>query len=85
MLELIAMFSLGKTIGNIALEKGLKPLRFILSMIFMWIAMELLFAFVGMSLFGNVMGAYFCVLGGAAFGGYLGYRNVLNAPDTTEY
>jgi hypothetical protein len=54
-------------------------------MIFMWIAMELLFAFVGMSLFGNVMGAYFCVLGGAAFGGYLGYRNVLNAPDTTEY
>lgn len=85
MLELIAMFSLGKTIRNIALEKGLKPLRFILNMIFLWIGMELLFAFLGMSIFGNMMGAYFCALAGAALGGYLGYRGVVNATSVEDY
>ena len=85
MLELIAMFSLGKTIRAIAMEKGLKPLRYILNMIFLWIGLELLFAFIGMSLFGNMMGAYFCALAGAAFGGYLGYRGVVNAPDASEF
>ena len=84
MLELIAMFSLGKTIRNVALEKGLKPLRFILNMIFLWVGLELLFAFIGMSVFGNLMGAYFCALGGAVLGGYLGYRGVVNAPDASD-
>ncbi len=85
MLELIAMFSLGQTIRAIAMEKGLKPLRYILNMIFLWVGFELLFAFIGLSLFSNMMGAYFFALAGAVFGGYLGYRGVVNAPDASEF
>lgn len=79
MLEIIAMISLGRTIRNIALEKGLKPLRYILTMIFLWIGCEMMGAAIGLSLFGNMFAAYVCALAGAVLGGYLSYQRVVNA------
>ncbi|WP_258102982.1 hypothetical protein [Marinoscillum sp. MHG1-6] len=79
MLEIIAMFSLGSTIRNIALDKGLKPGPFIVMMIMYWIGLEFTGAYIGMQITTSMAGAYFCGLAGAAFGGYLGYQRVLKA------
>ncbi|MFH6985292.1 hypothetical protein [Marinoscillum sp. 108] len=79
MLELIAMFSIGKTIRNIAVEKRLKPSPFIVNMVLLWLGFEFVGAFIGLTIFNNLMGGYFCGLAGAAIGGYLGYQRVVRA------
>lgn len=85
MLEIIAMVSLGRTIRNIVLEKGLRPTRYILNMVFLWVGLEIVGLYVGMRLFANPFGAYLLAIVGAAFGGYLGYRGAVNAqPEIIE-
>lgn len=79
------MVSLGKTIRNIAREKGMKASRFIWTMVLLWIGLEIVGMYIGLSLFGSPFAAYFCAIIGAAFGGYLAYRNVVNAqPETLD-
>ncbi|MEO9475354.1 MAG: hypothetical protein ABJG41_07455 [Cyclobacteriaceae bacterium] len=85
MLEIIAMISLGRTIKNIVLEKGLRPTRYIINMVLLWISMEIVGLYIGMQLFPNPFGAYLLAIAGAAFGGYLGYRGAVNAqPEIIE-
>lgn len=85
MLEIIAMISLGRTIRNIALEKGLKPNKFIWRMVLSWIGLEIVGLYIGMSLFNNAFGAYICAIMGAALGGYLAYKQVVIAqPEIVE-
>lgn len=84
MLEIIAMFSLGRTIRNITINKGLKPAPYIIMMILYWIGMEFVGAYIGISLSGSMMIGYFCGLAGAAFGGYIGYQRALKAEPIEE-
>jgi len=84
MLEIIAIFSLGKSIKVTVEEKGLKPLKYILLLIAMWIGFEILGGILGALLFGNGLGIYIFALLGAAFGGYLSYNIAKNA-NPSEY
>lgn len=85
MLEIIAMVSLGRTIRTIVLEKGMKPARFIWTMVGLWIGLEIVGMYIGMSLFRNPFAAYLFAIAGAALGGYLAYKNAVNAePEVIE-
>ena len=79
MLEIIAIIALGKSISKIIRAKGLKPLKYILLMVFLWITFEFVGLVIGTLLFGEGIGAYLMALPGAALGGYLSYRIAVNA------
>ncbi|WP_157503040.1 hypothetical protein [Mangrovimonas xylaniphaga] len=79
MIEIIAIISLSKSIKTMVLEKGLKPTKYIVTMIVLWILFEFLFAIIGAIIFGEGLMIYlFCMLG-AALGGYTGYSIAKNA------
>lgn len=79
MLEIIAIFVLGKAIKKIALEKELKPTKYILIMIFFWLSFEFLGIVLGFVLFEDGLIPYLLALPAAALGGYLSYTIVKNA------
>lgn len=86
MLELIGIITLGKAIQKIVTEKGLKPTKYILLMVILWLGFEVIGLFVGMILFGNVMTGYLLAFPGAAMGGYISYSVARNAtPAQNEY
>ncbi|MFY0601006.1 MAG: hypothetical protein JXR03_15125 [Cyclobacteriaceae bacterium] len=80
MLEIIAMISLGRTIRNIALEKGLKPSKYIVNMVLLWIGFEIIGAYIGMNITHNLFGSYLFAMAGAVLGGYLAYQSAVKAP-----
>lgn len=85
MLEIIILYFLAKNTGNLAIKKGLPPLRWKITMIVTWIIFELIGLFFGLSFFGsdNLMGLMAIALA-SAFGGYLLIRYILeNKPDDT--
>jgi len=73
MLEIIAIMSVSKTIREIALDKGLKPAKYILILIALWIGFEFLGGMIGAILFGPGLESYLVAIVGAVVGGYLGY------------
>ena len=78
MLDLIVLYFLAKSIGLLAIKKGLPPLRWKLTLIGVWLAFEMLGLVIGVVLFGtgNLYGLI--ALGFAsAFGGYLLIRYIL--------
>lgn len=79
MLEIIAIFTLGKWIKNSVNAKGLKATKYILLMIFFWISFEFLGMVLGIIIFGEGLQAYLLALPGAALGGYLSYTIAKNA------
>ena len=74
MLEVIAIITLGKSISKMTREKGLKPLKYVLLMIAMWIGFEIGGAMIGAILYGESPLVYLFALLGAAFGGFLSYQ-----------
>jgi len=79
MLEIIAIIALGRTIKKIALEKGLKPTKYILLMVFFWLSFEFLGMVIGFIIFGDGLIPYLLALPAAALGGYFSYTIVKNA------
>lgn len=79
MIELIIIFTLGKSISGIIRDKGRKPFKYVLLMILMWVGFEFLGAFIGAMIFGEGLIVYPFALGGAALGGYLSYNIAKNA------
>lgn len=79
MLELIAIFTLGKAIKKMVQAKGLKATKYILLMIFFWLSFEFLGMVLGIVIFGEGLAAYLLALPGAALGGYLSYTIAKNA------
>lgn len=79
MLEIIAIFTLGKAIKNKVQAKGLKATKYILLMVFFWLSFEFLGMVLGIIIFGEGLEAYLLALPGAALGGYLGYTIAKNA------
>ncbi len=79
MLEIIAIFIVGKAIKNMVLAKGLKATKYILLMVFFWLSFEFLGLMLGIIIFGNEFTAYLLAIPGAALGGYLGYNIAKNA------
>ncbi len=79
MLEIIAIIYLGRTIKKIAIEKELKPSKYILLMVFFWLSFEFLGMVIGFMIFRDGLMPYLLALPGAALGGYVGYYFVKNA------
>ncbi len=79
MLEIIAIIALGRAIKKIALEKGLKPTKYILLMVFFWLSFEFLGMIIGFAIFGDGLIPYLIALPAAGLGGYLSYTIVKNA------
>lgn len=79
MLELIAIFILGKAIKKMVHAKGLKATKYILLMIFFWLSFEFLGMVLGIIIFGEGLTAYLLALPGAALGAYLSYTIAKNA------
>lgn len=82
MLEIIVLIFLTRSIGNLAVRKGLAPGPWKLYTVLAWVTAEILGFFIAASVFTNILG----ILGTAifsAFGGYLIVRKTLeNKPDT---
>lgn len=84
MLELIAIFTLGKSIKKMVQAKGLKATKYILLMVFFWLSFEFLGMVLGIIIFGEGLEAYLFALPGAALGGYLSYTIAKNAVPELE-
>ncbi|MCC7379646.1 MAG: hypothetical protein IT255_09820 [Chitinophagaceae bacterium] len=78
MLEIVLLYFLAKNIGNLAIKKGLPPLKWKITMIATWILFEFTGMFLGISFFGtgNLIGLMAIGLA-SAFGGYLLIRYIL--------
>ena len=83
MIEIILLFILTKSIGTLAIKKGLPPGRWKFTMVIAWIIFELIGLMIGLAIFGKdnliaLMGfGLVC-----AFGGYLTVRYILeNKPN----
>ena len=78
MLEIIILIFLMRRMGNLALQKGLKPTPWKLYTVSAWIVAELTGCLLGMLLFGNTnYVAIFSIALMSAFGGYLIVRAIL--------
>lgn len=87
MLDLILLYFLAKHIGQLAVKKGLPPLKWKLILICVWLLFEMMGLFFGVAFFGagNLTGLLALGLA-SAFGGYLVVRRVLeNKPDSNPY
>ena len=83
MIEIILLFFLTKSIGELAVKKGLPSGRWKFIVVMAWIGFELIGMMIGMALLGsgNLVGLMMFGLV-AAFGGYLTVRYILeNKPD----
>ncbi len=83
MLEIVLLYFLTKSIGKLAVKKGLPSLRWKLTLIGAWIVFEMIGLMIGVAMFGtgNLVGLIAIGLA-SAFGGYLVVRYVLeNKPD----
>ena len=83
MIEIILLFFLTKSIGELAAKKGLPSGRWKFIVVMAWIGFELIGMMIGMALLGsgNLVGLMMFGLV-AAFGGYLTVRYILeNKPD----
>ncbi|MEN8250106.1 MAG: hypothetical protein ABFS32_14330 [Bacteroidota bacterium] len=86
MIEIIAIITLGKTIRGIISEKGLKPWKYILLMVVLWLGFEIIGFIIAGLILGESLISYLFAIAGAALGGYLSYRIALNAePAQMEY
>lgn len=83
MIEIILLFLLAKSIGSLAVKKGLPARRWKIIMVLAWIMFEMIGLMIGLVIFGkqNLLGLMgFGLL--CAFGGYLSVRYFLeNKPD----
>jgi hypothetical protein len=78
MLEIVLLYFLAKSIGVLAIKKGLPPLKWKLTLIGTWIVFEMTGLFIGIIMFGtsNIIGLFAIGLA-SAFGGYLLVRYIL--------
>ena len=81
MLEIIAIMILGRRIARMVKAKGHRPGRYIVTMLLLWISLEMLGFVAGQRFFADEVLAYLWAIVGAAIGGYLGYLLAVNAPD----
>jgi hypothetical protein len=86
MIEIIALFFLGRHIGRMAASKGLSPKKWILYLVVAWVGAEFAGIILGGIFFGmgNLAGLLLFSIA-CAFGGYLWVRNRLEqAPYETK-
>lgn len=84
MLELIALIWLIRKIRRILMNKGLKPARYVMTLLLLWISLELLSVAIAFKFTGELFSALPYGIIGAAIGGYLGYKLAVNAePEST--
>jgi membrane associated rhomboid family serine protease len=84
MLEILAIIALASSIKKIVIEKGLKPWKYIILMVVLWILFEFTGGIVGVIFFGEGLAAYPGALFGAALGGLLGYIIAKSAKSRIE-
>lgn len=87
MLDLILLWFLAKSIGKLALKKGLPPLKWKLTLIVVYLAFEMIGLLFGISFFGTGDLLPLLALGlVCAFGGYLLIRYILEKkPDHNTF
>ena len=85
MLEIIAIISLSKKIKRIVIEKNLKPTKYIVIMVLLWISLEFFGAIAGTIFFGEDFVVYLFALTGAGLGALLGYTIANNAKPKVIY
>lgn len=80
MLEVLVLIFLGRSIRKMTTEKGLKPLKYVLVMIALWIGMQIAGIAIGVAIFGLDSGG-FLLFGylGAAIGATISYQIAKNA------
>ncbi|WP_020529150.1 hypothetical protein [Flexithrix dorotheae] len=84
MLEIIAIVTLGKHISKIVRAKGLKPTKYVIIMVVLWIGLEIIGSICGTLLIGEGLAAYPFALAGAALGGFIAYSIAKNASAATN-
>ena len=78
MLDLIVLYFLAKSIGVLAIKKGLPPLKWKLILIGVWLAFEMIGLVIGVIIFGsNNLYGLLAFGFASAFGGYLLIRYIL--------
>ncbi len=75
MIEIIAIIWLARRIKEMVKAKGLKPAKYIWSLIILWISFEVFFVIIGLSMLNNELAAFGLGLIGAAIGGTIAYQN----------
>lgn len=87
MLDIILLYFLAKSIGKLAIKKGLPPLKWKLTLIGTWLVFEMIGLFLGVAFFGTGNLPALLALGlASAFGGYLLLRYILEKkPDQSPY
>jgi phosphate/sulfate permease len=85
MLEIVGIFLLARKIREKLEPKGIKPTKYIVIMILLWVGLEFLFAFLAaMVFYDEPYMAYPFGIAGAVIGAIIGYRIALAASKTAE-
>ncbi len=74
MLELMAIFILGKAIQGLVEPKGLSPLKYVIVMLVLWASLEYVGVILGAKIFDRVIYVYTFGLAFGAIGGIIGYQ-----------
>jgi hypothetical protein len=87
MLEIIALILLTRQMGNLAIQKGLKPGTWKLYTVLSWLAGEFAGAFIGVLIFGtynNFFSVFLVAVAGAITGFLVIKRNLSIRPDADD-
>lgn len=86
MLEIIALIFLTRNIGNIAIQKGLKPGTWKLYTVLAWFGAEILGIFIGFAIMGqeNIIGAILIGLAAAITSYFIIKSTLEKKPDMLE-
>ncbi|UII29280.1 hypothetical protein LVD15_12880 [Fulvivirga maritima] len=79
MLEIFAIIFICRKNSEIVKNKGLKPTKYIIFTVVLWILFEVLGMFLGMIVVQNSAAGYIFALLGAALGGFIAYQIAKNA------
>jgi hypothetical protein len=86
MLEIVALIVLTRQMGNLAIQKGLKPGTWKLYTVLAWLAGEFAGAFTGVLIFGtnNFFSVFMVAVAGAITGFLVIKRNLSIRPDADD-
>lgn len=84
MLEIIVVIFLSIKIRKIIIAKNLRPGKYIVTMLLLWLSLELLSIGIAFKITGDLFSAVPFGIIGAGIGGYLGYKLAVNAEPATQ-
>ncbi|MBL3656516.1 hypothetical protein [Fulvivirga sediminis] len=84
MLEIFAIIFICRKNSEIVKNKGLKPTKYIIFTVVLWILFEIIGMFLGMIVVQDSVAGYIFALIGAALGGFIAYQIAKNATPAND-